>query len=247
LALAAGLAPAPSRAVPVSVTPPLGAAIPPDLVFRDEAGRTLRLADLLGATPVILAPVYYTCPNICGVTLATLFAGLADTSLAPGADYRVVAVSIEPAEGPADAAQAKAKALERFQIADDAVRFLTGDAGPLMQAIGFRYGRSARADELEHAVGAAVLTADGRLSRWLPGLGFQPEDLRLALVEAGRGRIGNLADRLLLLCSHFDPETGRYTSSVMALARGLGGATVLLVAGAIGGAVLLERRRGGRA
>ncbi|MEK0083957.1 SCO family protein [Benzoatithermus flavus] len=232
-----------------AVDPPLGAQVPTALPFRDETGRSVRLAALLGAVPVILAPVYYTCPNLCGVTLAALLAGLRDTPLAPGRDYRVVAVSIDPAEGPKDAAVAEEKALTQFPEARAAVRFLTGDAAPvadLMRAIGYRYRRDDAIDPFTHAAGAAVLAPDGRLARWLPGIGFEPQDLRLALVEAGEGRIGTLGDRLLLLCSHFDPLTGRYTGAVMSLVRGLGAGTALLLAGTLGGAFLRERRRSGR-
>ena len=56
-----------------------------------------------------------------------------------------------------------------------------------------------------------MLTADGRVARALSSLALNPRDLRLALVEAGEGRIGGLADRITLLCSGFDPVHGVYT------------------------------------
>ena len=45
---------------------------------------------------------------------------------------------------------------------------------------------------------------------WLYGVSPDPTDLRLALTEAGEGKLGGWRDQLLLLCYHYDPGTGRY-------------------------------------
>ena len=47
----------------------LGARLPLDLRFRDEAGREVRLGDYFGRRPVILALVYYRCPLLCNQVL----------------------------------------------------------------------------------------------------------------------------------------------------------------------------------
>jgi protein SCO1/2 len=72
-----------------------------------------------------------------------------------------------------------------------------------------------------------VLTPDGQVSRYLYGLDFTPNDLRLAVVEAGQQRIGSLVDQVLLLCYHYDPVTGRYTPVVLGALRLAGLGTLL--------------------
>jgi protein SCO1/2 len=109
----------------------------------------------------------------------------------------------------------------------------------LARALGFAYQPQEGPSRYAHAAGFAIATPDGRLSRYFFGLQFDPPALRQALVDAGDGRIGSLAERLLLLCAHFDPRNGRHSATVMGVARAVGGA-------AIAGTVLLvlwQRRR----
>ena len=77
-----------------------------------------------------------------------------------------------------------------------------------------------------------VATPEGKVARYLFGVEYAPRDLRLALVEAAEGTIGTLADKLLLLCYHHDPATGRYSNVALGALRIAGVAT-------IGGIVLL--------
>jgi protein SCO1/2 len=67
------------------------------------------------------------------------------------------------------------------------------------------------------------------------GIDFPPRDVRLALIEASQGKIGTPVDRLLLLCYHFDPTTGRYSASVITFVRVVSAAVLLLVGIPIGG------------
>jgi protein SCO1/2 len=111
-----------------------------------------------------------------------------------------------------------------------------------MQAAGYRYGWDSRIGQFAHIAAVAVLTPDGRVARWLYGIQPQGNDLRLALTEAGQGRIGDLGDQLLLLCYHYDPHTGRYGGLVWTLLRGGGVLTLVLLAGFVGAALIRERR-----
>jgi protein SCO1/2 len=84
-----------------------------------------------------------------------------------------------------------------------------------------------------------LLTPGGRIARYLFGVQFAPRTLRLGLVEASQGRVGNVVDRLLLLCSHYDAGSGRYTPLIQRLlALFCGGGALLL-----GGALIWLRRR----
>ncbi len=68
------------------------------------------------------------------------------------------------------------------------------------------------------------------------GVQFDPAELRLALVDAGGGRIGTLSDRIALLCAHLDPKFGLHTGAVLWTMRGLGVALVAAARDAVAGA-----------
>jgi protein SCO1 len=247
-ALPALAAPAPAPDLSdIAASPPVGARVPADTMFRDAKDHAMPLAELLSGPPVVLALAYYTCPNLCGVTLGGIASALKDTGFRPGADFRLAALSINPDEGPADAAPARSKALDRLGTADG-VQFLTGNEPAIRrvaEAVGFRFRWHDGLQQFIHPVGVFVLTPDGRVSRWISGAGFDGTNLRLALTEAGGGRIGDLTDRLRLLCYHYDPVHGIYTNMVLGSLRVAGTLTVLGLAGGIGWTLWRERRRTG--
>ncbi|MGF7173121.1 SCO family protein [Azospirillum doebereinerae] len=242
LALAGSVDAAPPIPADFAVEVPQDARVPAGAWFQ-EGGAPLQLSALLGGPPVVLALAAYRCPNLCGVTLDGAFAALADTGLRGGAAYRVAVVGLDPAERDADTAPVRAAAATRG-LDPAAVHTLTGgDPAAVAQAVGFPYRWEETLGQFVHPAGLFVLTPDGRVSRWIGGAGFEPRDLRLALVEAGEGRVGTLTDRLLLLCAHYDPVRGRYDGLVVGALRWAGGGAALLLAAGVGGALLRERRR----
>jgi protein SCO1/2 len=93
-------------------------------------------------------------------------------------------------------------------------------------AAGYRYVYDGEHDQFANPAAVYVITPERRIARVLSGLGLDANDLRLALVDAGRGQIGTFVDHLRLFCYGFDPAQGIYTMSieralrVMALATG---------------------------
>ena len=112
--------------------------------------------------------------------------------------------------------------------------FLTGEAGSinaLTKAVGFQYQYDEKTNQYAHATAIMVLTPQGRISRYFYGVDFPPKDLRMGLVEASQGKIGNAVDAVLLYCYHYNPETGKYGAMVANILRLAAGATILLLGG----------------
>ena len=225
----------------------LGQALPMDDAFVDQRGQPVTLRDVATGTPLVIAPVYFNCPNLCDAQLATLFMTLDNSGYRPGRDYQLVAFSFNSDERPADARAKLAELARRWPdlAQSPAVHFLTGpepSSQSLSQALGFHYRRDDTSGQYAHSSAIATVTRDGHLSRWLYGLGYQGNDVRLAITEAGQGRVGSVKDRLLLLCAHFDPRTGGYDDRVLTLLRTAGVLTCVLIAGGIALALRRERK-----
>jgi protein SCO1/2 len=220
----------------VEVAPPGAARVPLAAALTDDAGQRRTLGEALGGRPAVLIFADYTCRTLCGPVVALAAAGLAQSGLTPGRDYRLVVIGLDPKDTADDA-----RAMKRNQVGDDAIlaasSFLLADAEAvkgITDAVGYRYAYDAGEDQFAHPAAVFVLAADGRVARALSGLGLDAGGLRLALVEAGRGRIGTLTDHLRLLCYGFDPAAGVYTLTIqrwLAIAAAL---TVLALAGGIG-------------
>jgi protein SCO1 len=208
--------------------------IPLDVTFRNEAGATVRLGDYFGKRPVVLVFAYFDCPMLCTQVINGLASALDVLSLKPGEDFEIVTISFNPKDTPASASAKKANYIARYKQpgAAGAWHFLTGDQPSIdrvTQAAGFRYVWDNETQQFAHPTGVIVLTPDGRLARYLFGIEYGPRDLRMALVEASAGRVGNPVDSLLLYCYHYDPMTGRYGIAIMRTMRIAGAATVLLL------------------
>ncbi|MEO8276520.1 MAG: SCO family protein [Thermoanaerobaculia bacterium] len=198
----------------------LGQAIPLDLPFVDETGKAVRLGDYFGKKPVLLSFVYFRCPVLCPQIFIGAAAAMKGIPYEPGRDFETVFVSFDPADTPEKAAEKKASTVERYGKPATASgwHFLTGDADAIRQltaAAGFRYAWDPTIQQFAHASGAVVLTPDGHLARYLYGVEYEPKDLKLALFEAGQGKIGGLAEKLLLLCFNYDAALGKYTVATL--------------------------------
>jgi protein SCO1/2 len=227
----------------------LGAQVPLDLPFRDEAGKDVKLGDYFGKKPVVLSLVYFRCPMLCTLSLNGLAGALEVLSFVPGQDFEVITVSFDPHEGPVLASAKKRAYMNRYKRseAERGWHFLTGpqtSTEALTRAVGFRYVWDEATKQWAHPAGVLVLTPDGRLSKYLYGVEYSPKDLRLALVDAGGGKIGSFVDTVLLYCYRYDPRTGRYSMAILNLVRAGGILMIVALAGFI--AVSSRRRRGGR-
>src|SRR5271157_2110797 len=224
----------PPRLENVGIEQHLDAQVPPDLTFRDEAGAAVKLGDYFGRKPLILNLVYYNCTMLCGEALAGLASAMRLVKLDVGNEFDVVTVSFDPRETPDMAAAKKADYVKRYGRANAAAgwHFLTGSPdsiNALTKTVGFQYQYDEKSNQYAHATAIMVLTPQGRISRYFYGVDFPPKDLRMGLVEASQGKIGNAVDAVLLYCYHYNPETGKYGAVVTRILRLSAAATILML------------------
>jgi protein SCO1 len=208
----------------VGIDQKIGQQLPLDLVFRDEAGRDVRLGEFFHGKPVVLALAYYDCPMLCTQVLNGLTGSLKTLSFDAGKDFEVVVVSIDPKDNFRLAANKKLTYIQNYGRPQTAAgwHFLTGAESsikPLADALGFRYAYDANIKQYAHGAALYVTTPTGVVSRYLLGIDFAPRDLRLALVEASSNVLGTVRDKILLLCYHYDPATGKYGAATMNAVR----------------------------
>jgi len=218
----------------VTIDGHMNAQLPLDTVFRDETGRTTTLRGLMHeGRPVIFAPVYYECPMLCTQVLNSLFTALGVISLDPGKDFTVVAMSFDPKEPTGLARDKKAAYMARYKRpgTEAGFHFLTGDQAsitPVLDTLGFRYQYDPAIDQYAHPAMIAVLTPDGRISKYFLGIDYSARDLRFALIEASEGHAGSTFERKVITwCYNYDPTTGKYGLLTMRLVQAGGIATII--------------------
>ncbi|HZD58416.1 MAG TPA: SCO family protein [Anaerolineales bacterium] len=230
----------------VSFEQKLDSQIPLGLTFKDETGRAVKLEDYFAGKPVMLVFAYYECQMLCPLVLKDLTGTLGNLQLNVGEQFQIITVSMDPSETPELAAQEKAEYLEQYTRpgAERGWHFLTGEQDSvfnLADSIGLHFTFDTESKEYAHPTGLVLLTPEGRISRYIFGLDYTANDLRLGLVEASQGEIGTPIDRFYLLCYHYNPVTGRYNLLISNIIRMAAAATALALAITV--AFLLRRER----
>jgi protein SCO1 len=247
-ALAQGGPPAPSYAGTIikqaGIKPQFGKRLPLDATFVDADGETVRLGACFNGRPVILHLVYYECPMLCKLSSDGLLSTLSTLSLKPGEDFSIVTISFDPREGPELSAKARDLAVTRYgkDRVESGWQFLTGSQESIdavTEAAGFRYVFDENTKQYAHASGIFVATPDGTISRYLGGINYTPRDVRFAIVDASEGKVGTVADLVMMLCYMYDPTLGKYGFAIISIIRVAG----LLTVGALATAVITMIRR----
>ncbi len=230
----------------IAASPPPHAALPLDLSFRDESGRSATIGSAIGGVPALVIFADYTCHTLCGPIVEFTAAGLAKTGLRPGIDYRLLVIGLDPKDGLDTARAMRASHIDPGDPLGQAAIFLSGGDAEIRAAttaLGLHYAYDAAHDQYAHPAAAYVLDAGGGVRRVLSPLGLDGGDLRLALVDAGNGAVGSLADRIHLLCYGYDPARGIYTERITAMLGFAAVATLGVMAGGFLLMIVRERRR----
>lgn len=220
----------------VGIEEKLGATVDQDIHFNDENGKDVTLGKYLnGNKPVILSLAYYNCPGLCNFHLNGMADALKETKVKMGKDFDYVVVSFDSRENSELAKEKKKNYVRAFgdESVADGWHFLTGSQASiasLTKEVGFKFRWDEQAKEFAHASAAILLTPDGKISRYLPGIHFEPKTVQLAVVEASNGTVGTIVDRFMLFCFHYDPKQSKYVVAAMKVMRIAGALTVLILA-----------------
>jgi protein SCO1 len=230
----------------VGVEEHLGRAVDLNLTFTAENGYPVALKEYFHKDrPVLLNLVYYACPMLCNLLLNGQTDALKQIPWTPGKEFEVVTISIDPGETFNLAQQKRAVYLESYGRQTTGWHFLTDDHGNarrLADQVGFHYRYDEKQAQYAHAAVIMMLTPEGKMSRYLYGIKFNPRDIRFALTEASESKSGISIDRVLLYCFHYDPRARGYVLFASNLMRIGGVFTVVVLALTLGRLWRRERR-----
>jgi protein SCO1 len=191
----------------VDFEPRPGAHLPLNVRLH-EGAQPVRLDRYFGAVPVVLQLGYLGCTNLCSTTLVGADEVLSRSGLTPERDYVALFVSIDPRDEREPAQRRPGWHL------------LTGaaSAATIARTVGFRYAYDRDSGEFAHPAGFVLLTPQGAVASYFPGVRFDAQLLRNAIQRAQQGRTATTFERLILVCFH-DPLNGVHTEGVLKALR----------------------------
>lgn len=201
----------------------LGSHLPLELVFVDEHNQEKTLGEFLQGKPTIISLNYFSCPGICGPQIDGVVKSLDKIQLREGMEYRVLTISFSPEDTPDDAFESKRNHLNalRKDYDQDAWNFLVANEkatiDTLTQALGFEYKKIINKQGLVdyiHPAGLAIVSPEGKITRYLNGIKYLHFDVKMALLEASEGKVRPTIAKALAFCFSFDPENSKYVLSV---------------------------------
>jgi protein SCO1 len=203
-----------------------------DHAFTAADGRRVRLSEFRGK-PLLVSFVYTACSQVCPTTTRFLNRAVreADRALGPGR-FRVITIGFNlPYDTPA--------AMQGFQRQQGIERagweFLSPDPGVvevLTREMGFSFAASAGG--FDHLAQVTLLDAEGRVATQVYGEDFDlamlvgPLKNLLTGAPIERPSVADIVERVRLLCTVYDPRTGRYRLDYTIVVEILAGSSILL-------------------
>lgn len=220
----------------VGVEEKLGEMIPLDAIFSTVEGDSTTLDELLEeGKPVILNPLYFECPMLCGLVIDGMLNVVDDLAWQPGKDYLIISFSIDPNENHELASRYRDKYLSKLNNtnAEKGWYFLTGtkkEIDRVIEATGFRYREVEGTGEYAHSAAIMMLSPEGKITRYLYGISYNEFDVRNALYESADGKIGSTLEKVVMYCYQYDPDSDSYVPVALNIMK-LGGLATLIILG----------------
>jgi len=206
----------------VGITEHLDQYIPSDILLYDQNGKQVNLKQFI-QKPTVLCFVYYRCPGICSPLMNGLAEVIAGNDLKLGKDYQAITISFDSRESH-DLAQKKRNTyLKKIKNQNgEGWTFMTGDSANVAKAtsaLGFGY--KFVNNEFMHEGALMMISPDGKITRYLKGISFQPFEFKLAVYEASQGKSAPTLIKVLQYCYSYDRKTERYSLEVTRIAATL--------------------------
>lgn len=215
-----------------------------DYALTDADGRRVRISAFRDK-PLLVSFVYTGCTQVCPTTTRFLDQAVRAAARELGDDrFNVATIGFNlPFDNPAAMKHfAKQQGIDRANW-----KFLSPDPGSVERLtgdLGFVYAASTGG--FDHIAQITVVDAHGRIVRQLYGESFEPALLTAALREAATGApapmqdLRTLLERVRVLCSVYDPASGKYRLDYTLFVEIFAGISVL---GAVAHYLLREWRR----
>jgi protein SCO1 len=201
----------------------------PDLMLLDRQGRPVRLASYRGK-PLLVSFIYTGCFQVCPTQTRALHEAVKGLDKMLGAQqFNVVSIGFNQ---PFDDPQAMRAFANQQRIDSSNWEFLSPprDAvATLTQAFGFSY--VATPAGFDHVLGVSVVDAQGRIHAQVYGdklradqLGKPLRELLLDAPPAADATLAAVVERVRILCTIYDPDTGEYRYDYKLIFELIGGA-----------------------
>lgn len=205
-------------ATQLGINEKLGTMVPLDLTFINETGERVTLKKLMDGKPTMISLNYFRCAGICTPQLNDMAKMLGRLDLAENTDYKVLTIGFAEDEGYELAAAKRQTMLKTIQrdYVQDAWHFVVGEnnsSGILADKVGFTYEKTvspAGVVDYVHPAALIMLSPEGKVTRYLNGIEQLPFDVKMALMEAGQGKVGPTIAKNLLYCFAYDPKAKTY-------------------------------------
>lgn len=214
----------------------LGAQLPLDLNVTNENNESVPLRSFFHKDqPVVLSLVYYSCPGLCNFHLNGFFEALKNVEWSPGNKFQLLALSFDAKEK-SDLAKAKKETYLKLYGrpgTEGGIHFLTADEDTvkaIASTVGFNFVWDDKEQQWAHGSAAVMISPEGKITRYLHGVIFEPNNIRLALTEAGQGKTGSFVDQMVMYCFKYDPKQSKYVLYAFRLVQ-LGGGLIVLILG----------------
>ena len=207
----------------------IGRAVP-DLVLQDREGRPVRLTDYRGK-PLLVSFIYTGCFQVCPTQTRALHEAVKglDVMLGPH-QFNVVSIGFNQ---PFDSPDAMRSFARQHRIDYANWEFLAPPrerVDMLTKAFGFSH--VATPAGFDHVLGVTIVAADGRIHAQVYGDRLRADQLGVPLRQlildapppTQTSALSTLVERVRILCTVYDPDTGEYRYDYKLIFELIGGA-----------------------
>jgi protein SCO1/2 len=207
--------------------------IPSDYTFLDRQERPVRLANYRGK-PLLVSFIYTGCFQICPATTKSLNDAIENLKRTIGTDqFNVISIGFNQ---PFDSPQALRIFASKNDINAPNWEFLSPHESiveSLTRDFGFSY--ASNQSGIDHVLEITVLDGQGRIYSQIYGGKLDPEIISAPILQLLRGAplpqalsLSDVINRVRLICTVYDPVTGRYRYDYSLILEIAGGCTFLI-------------------